>query len=101
MRITHRTAVWRVPAGRRNDQQRKGGRLMGVHYCKSVDGKMVEQTREEFLRFCEYFHAPIWESVIRDLDICSNCWCTDCGCCVGCGGINADIEGWHGYGCVM
>lgn len=55
---------------------------------------------KDFLNFCFTFTNPIWDSVIRDFDICTNCWCSDCGCCIGCGGINADFFGSHGYGCV-
>lgn len=61
----------------------------------------VEWTREQFLEHCFSFTNPIWDSVISDLNICTNCWCSDCGCCGGCGGINADLEGGHGYACVI
>jgi hypothetical protein len=44
---------------------------------------------------------PIWWHLIHEPGVCPNCMCTDCGCCVGCGGINADLEGGHGYACVM
>ncbi|QRY51815.1 hypothetical protein [Mycolicibacterium septicum] len=44
---------------------------------------------------------PIWYSITAELDICSNCLCTDCGCCYGCGGVNADVvrPEEHGYHC--
>lgn len=64
-----------------------------------ADGK--EETRQDFLDRCFQFTNPIWDSVVRDLDICTNCWCSDCGCCVGCGQVDADLFGAHGYVCVM
>ena len=44
---------------------------------------------------------PIWWQLAYTSGICSNCLCSDCGCCVGCGGINADTDpaGTHGYWC--
>lgn len=45
--------------------------------------------------------TPLWYQVRADLDVCTNCLCTDCACCVGCGQPDADIVGVHGYpGCV-
>lgn len=60
------------------------------------------QTQKEFLDWSFQFTNPIWDSVMRDFDICMNCWCSDCGCCVGCVEINADLDPKaHGYVCVM
>lgn len=42
---------------------------------------------------------PIFRQLICDLGVCTNCYTEDCACCRGCGGINADIGGSHGYWC--
>lgn len=44
---------------------------------------------------------PILRGLIRDLGVCPNCLCTDCGCCIGCGQLDADIVGSHGYWCAL
>lgn len=62
----------------------------------------IEWTHKQFRDLCFQFTNPIWDAVVSDLSICINCWCTDCGCCAGCGGINADLDpNGHGYVCVM
>lgn len=73
----------------------------GVHFYRWVNGVQIEETREEFLARCEYYRNPIWDSVVRDLGVCINCLCSDCGCCHGCGDINADLFGAHGYACTV
>lgn len=47
----------------------------------------------------EYEPEPIWWQLVVESPVCSNCFCTDCGCCVGCGQVNADVVGRHGYWC--
>lgn len=71
------------------------------YFSVSTDGERTEWTRKQCDDYCFQFTNPIWDSVIRDLSICTNCWCTDCGCCIGCGDINADCEGDHGYHCAL
>lgn len=47
------------------------------------------------------WHMPIWFGLLTELGICANCLCMDCGCCIGCGQVDADLFGVHGYpGCV-
>lgn len=75
---------------------------MSIKHYHIVDGERIEWTAKEASDWAFNFTTPIWDSVVRDLDICTNCWCTDCGCCIGCGEINADIDYRpHGYACVM
>lgn len=45
--------------------------------------------------------TPIWDELVAEWEICHNCWCWDCGCCYGCGQIDSDLFGAHGYVCVM
>lgn len=46
---------------------------------------------------------PIWWHLLIESGVCTNCLTDDCGCCVGCGGINADTDpaGTHGYWCAL
>lgn len=49
----------------------------------------------------EHAPTPIWWQLLDESGVCTNCLTDDCGCCVGCGGINADCDppGTHGYWC--
>ena len=49
----------------------------------------------------EYEPDPIWWRLAYKSGVCPNCLCTDCGCCIGCGQVDADIFGSHGYWCVL
>jgi hypothetical protein len=49
----------------------------------------------------EYEPEPIWWALTNTPGVCGNCLCTDCACCIGCGAINADIFGSHGYWCAL
>lgn len=70
-----------------------------------------EVTWVDFARHIDLTTCWIYESVLADLGACRNCCCTDCGCCVGCGDVDADcdvnismvfgITSRHGYVCVM
>ncbi|QJD50484.1 hypothetical protein SEA_CHRIS_82 [Mycobacterium phage Chris] len=74
----------------------------GTHYWRrGADGERVEITRAEWLRIAFWPQSPIFDQVVDDLGACLNCLCTDCGCCVGCGQVDADLFGAHGYVCVM
>ncbi|MCG7596338.1 hypothetical protein [Mycobacterium sp. PSTR-4-N] len=44
---------------------------------------------------------PIFRSTICGMGVCTNCYCDDCSCCIGCGQIDADIIGSHGYWCAL
>lgn len=69
---------------------------MTIRYFRSGVEITAKEARDEFFTYTN----PIWDSVIKDFGICTNCWCTDCGCCVGCGAPNADMEpDSHGYAC--
>lgn len=70
---------------------------------REVDGVRVEIPVAEFLREMRWPIEPIRDQVLDDLGLCRNCLCSDCGCCVGCGGVDADLDpaGSHGYACVM
>lgn len=71
----------------------------GSHYY--VNG--VEVPREVYRR-CNMIvdnPNPEYWATIRALKVCTNCLCSfdDCGCCHGCGGIDADISReFHGPG---
>lgn len=49
----------------------------------------------------EFETEPIWWALVYTPGMCSNCLCTDCGCCVGCGQVDADIFGSHGSWCAL
>ncbi|QNJ58303.1 hypothetical protein SEA_ELLIE_80 [Mycobacterium phage Ellie] len=76
----------------------------GVHFWRvEADGERVPITAAEWRRHLDWYASPIFDQVLADLGACLNCRCTDCGCCVGCGGVDADLDppGSHGYVCVM
>lgn len=69
----------------------------GTHYW--VKGKPA--TKKEWERATWWPGNPICDQLLEEWGLCRNCYCSDCGCCVGCGGVNADFESGHGYACVM
>ncbi|QFG08473.1 hypothetical protein I5H09_gp018 [Mycobacterium phage Yunkel11] len=71
------------------------------YWRRGADGDAVEITRGEWLRLTWVPGEPIYNQVLDDLGACRNCGCADCGCCVGCGQVDADLFGSHGYACVM
>ncbi|WNM68377.1 hypothetical protein SEA_TIERRA_88 [Mycobacterium phage Tierra] len=76
----------------------------GVHYWRrGADGERVEIDAAEWRRLTFWPSTPIYDQVLADLGVCLNCRCTDCGCCVGCGGVDADVDpaGTHGYHCAL
>jgi hypothetical protein len=82
-----------------------GVMVVGIRY---LDEHGNERDIGWFLDLCFQYTNPIWDSVIVDLGVCTNCLCSDCGCCMGCADINADCvlpfpysSESHGYGCVM
>ncbi|QAX95622.1 hypothetical protein I5H03_gp024 [Mycobacterium phage Nibb] len=70
---------------------------------REVDGVRVEIPVAEFLREMRWPVEPIYDQVLDDLGACRNCLTSDCACCPGCGGTDADLDppGSHGYACVM
>uniref|UniRef100_A0AAU8GRK9 Uncharacterized protein n=1 Tax=Mycobacterium phage Pharb TaxID=3136626 RepID=A0AAU8GRK9_9VIRU len=75
----------------------------GTYAWREVGGVRVEIPTAEFLRELRWHPEPIYDQVLDDLGLCRNCKCADCGCCPGCGGVDADLDppGSHGYVCVM
>lgn len=49
----------------------------------------------------EFIDTPIWHALAYHSTVCPNCLCADCGCCLGCGQVDADIFGSHGYWCAL
>lgn len=51
----------------------------------------------------DYGNDTIWYATIADLQLCTNCLTpiTDCACCIGCGGVDADLVGSHGSWCAL
>lgn len=74
----------------------------GAHFWKrGPNGERIEIGLSEFERLAWTPPTPIYDQVLDDLGACLNCRCADCGCCVGCGQVDADYFGVHGCpGCV-
>ncbi len=69
----------------------------GSHWW--IDGKEV--SRNEFRDYMHWLSPDfIWQELMKTH--CVNCHALydDCRCCPGCGQIDADVIGTHGYGCV-
>ena len=49
----------------------------------------------------EYDDWPLWRELVEQLGVCTNCMCTDCACCPGCGATDADVIGSHGGWCAL
>lgn len=52
----------------------------------------------------DYDTEPIWRDLVaNNPGRCMNCLCPvdDCGCCIGCGQVDADIFGSHGSWCAL
>lgn len=49
----------------------------------------------------EFASDLICYETVRALGVCVNCLCTDCACCPGCGAVDADVFGSHGYWCAL
>ncbi|WVX89696.1 hypothetical protein SEA_FEYRE_77 [Mycobacterium phage Feyre] len=75
----------------------------GTYAWRDIDGRRVEIPTEEFWSAVMWQPTPIFDQVLNDLGACLNCLTRDCACCIGCGGIDADLDppGTHGYACVM
>lgn len=73
----------------------------GTYAWREVNGVRIEIPLATYRREVNWPITPIYDQVLRDLDACLNCRCADCGCCVGCGQVDADYFGAHGYVCVM
>lgn len=59
----------------------------------------IECDRETWKRNNWWPGNPIYNALLNELGACSNCGCTDCGCCLGCGELDADLDPrGHGHG---
>lgn len=77
-----------------------GSRIDHTGWHGWIEGREV--TREEYAEW-HHWLSPDWIYQEMMKDRCLNCRLphNDCRCCVGCGQIDADIFGSHGYHCVM
>lgn len=58
--------------------------------------KGVEVDRKTWERATWWPGNPIYDALLKERGACSNCRCTDCHCCYGCGRPDSDFFGVHG-----